>query len=71
MSQGREILNAMRQGNEITALDALRDFGCFRLAARIYDLKQDGYQIIDRQVTLQSGKVVTGYRMDTGQMVLV
>lgn len=44
-SQTNQILEYMRAGNSITPLDALRLFGCMRLGARIYDLKQDGHVI--------------------------
>lgn len=44
-SQTSQILEFMRAGNAITPLDALRLFGCMRLGARIYDLKQDGHVI--------------------------
>ncbi len=44
-SQASRILEYMRAGNSITPLDALRLFGCMRLGARIYDLKQRGYVI--------------------------
>lgn len=39
------ILNALLNGEELTPLDALRRFGCFRLAARIFDLRKEGYVI--------------------------
>ena len=45
ISQTSRILEYMRAGNSITPLDALRLFGCMRLGARIYDLKQDGHVI--------------------------
>lgn len=44
-SQCRMILEALQRGETITPLDALRRFGCFRLGARIYDLKDKGYEI--------------------------
>ena len=31
----------MLQGNSITGLEELNLFGCFRLAARIYDLREN------------------------------
>lgn len=44
-TQKVQILEHMQAGNAITPLDALRLFGCMRLGARIYDLKQDGHVI--------------------------
>lgn len=39
------ILAALKSGQAVTPLDALRDFGCLRLAARICDLRRDGHPI--------------------------
>lgn len=47
-SQKQQILDYMLEGNEISQLDALYKFGCFRLGARIADLKKDGYDIKKR-----------------------
>ena len=71
MSQASEILNSMRLGREVTGLSALNNFGCMRLSARILDLKEAGYPVVDRWIDLPSGKRVKAYRMDTGQMALV
>ena len=35
----------MKTYGSITPLDALREFGCMRLAARIFDLAHQGHQI--------------------------
>ena len=35
----------MKEFGSITALEAIRDIGCFRLASRITDLKRKGYRI--------------------------
>jgi len=48
MNQTEAILMYLKEGNPITPLEALREFGCMRLAARIADLKAQGYQIISR-----------------------
>ncbi|WP_369608232.1 helix-turn-helix domain-containing protein [Snodgrassella alvi] len=47
-AQTIQILEFMRAGNSITPLDALRKFGCMRLGARIYDLKQDEVPLFHR-----------------------
>lgn len=44
-SQTKSILEHLNSGLSITQLDALNMFGCFRLSARIYDIKQMGYAI--------------------------
>lgn len=41
----KQILAHLRAGRSITHLEALGKFGCARLAARIYDLKQLGHHI--------------------------
>lgn len=47
------ILQYMRKHGSITAMDAIRDFGCMRLASRISDLRWDGYNI---ETVMESGK---------------
>lgn len=44
MTQIQQILNHLKR-EPITPLDALQHYGCFRLGARIYDLRKDGYDI--------------------------
>lgn len=39
------ILAALKAGRTLSPMEALREFGCFRLGARIWDLKQQGYPI--------------------------
>ena len=45
MTQCEMILRYMEECGSITPLDALREFGCMRLASRICDLKRDGVKI--------------------------
>lgn len=45
MTQTDEIRAALEAGDKITPMDALNNFGCFRLGARIYDLRQSGMKI--------------------------
>lgn len=47
-SQKQLILDYLLDGNEITPMDALNMFGCFRLGARIADLRDEGYDIKTR-----------------------
>lgn len=49
-SQKESILEYMEEGNSITQLDALSLFGCSRLAARIGDLRKDGWSIQSEMV---------------------
>ena len=45
-SQAQEILDYLKQGNSITQSYAAHHFRCWRLAARIYDLRQQGVNIM-------------------------
>ena len=45
MSQCERIVEYMQQNGSITQLDALREFGCMRLASRISDLKRQGVAV--------------------------
>ena len=45
MSQCEKILEYMKLFGRISPADALREFGCMRLAARISDLEHKGYMI--------------------------
>lgn len=45
MTQCERILMYLREVGSITPLDAMREFGCMRLGARVYDLKRRGIGI--------------------------
>jgi hypothetical protein len=45
-SQNEKILCWLLDGNTLSPLQALEQFGCFRLAARIADLKREGHDIV-------------------------
>ena len=45
MTQNQKILRYMKQYGSITPLEALQEFGCMRLAARISDLRSMGVHI--------------------------
>lgn len=53
MTQNERVLQYMKDYGSITQLDALREFGCMRLASRISDLKRQGYNITS---SMESGK---------------
>lgn len=60
-SQAMRILAYMQDGHRITPIEALDLFGCFRLGARIADLKDAGHEIKSEFVTTASGKRVKSY----------
>jgi hypothetical protein len=62
-TQAGRILAYLRAGNRITALDALESFGCFRLAARIHELRREGWAIEERTVETRGGKRVAEYSL--------
>ena len=45
MSQKKEIYKHLKRGRMLTPLQALEKFECFRLAARIAELRNEGYDI--------------------------
>lgn len=62
-SQCKMIEEHLQKGLSITQLDALRMFGCFRLASRIHDLRDKGYNIIANKIKTNSGKWVCEYTL--------
>jgi hypothetical protein len=45
MTQKQQIKTALERGETLTLLDALHRFGCFRLSARILELRRGGMPI--------------------------
>lgn len=60
-SQASKILDYMLTGHVITGLEALELFGCFRLPARIADIRKSGFPVQSKFVTTPSGKRVKSY----------
>lgn len=61
MSQKNAILAALKAGRRLTSLDALSDFNCLRLGARIWDLRQLGHDAQSEMVEMATGKRVARY----------
>jgi hypothetical protein len=59
-SQNQKILLHLKKGKKITAIEALNKFGCFRLAARIADLKRDGHEVKSKTIE-ENGKRFSQY----------
>ena len=53
-SQNQMIGEYLKAGHSITPLEALEKFGCFRLGARIADLKKQGFDI-DTKIVKNEG----------------
>ncbi len=62
MSQEQLILNHLKSGRSLTPLKALELYGCFRLGARIHELKTKGYKIITSFVK-NNGKKFASYKL--------
>ena len=60
-TQAGRILAHLRAGHRLTALEALERFQCFRLAARVHELRREGWAIEERMVETGSGKRVAEY----------
>lgn len=66
-SQNEAIREYLEAGHSITPLEALNKFGCFRLGARIADLKKQGLQIENRPINdPNTGKRYANYRLVMG-----
>jgi len=63
-SQAGRILAYLRAGNRLTPLEALERFQCFRLAARIHELRREGWDICERAVETRGGKRVAEYWLE-------
>ena len=63
LTQNQKILEYLKSGKKLTPITALKKFGCFRLSARIYNLKKEGHNIITENVTRQ-GKTFAEYSLE-------
>lgn len=60
-SQNALIKGWLLNGNSITPMEALNMFGCFRLSARIANLREDGMQVVTDMVTINDKRVARYY----------
>jgi hypothetical protein len=61
-SQRQEILRHLAKGRTLTPLEALEKFGTFRLAARIEEIRHDGFKVNTEMVKV-GGARVARYRI--------
>lgn len=60
----RELVRAhLESGKPLTPLEALNDYGCFRLAARIEELRKMGLGIKTTMIT-KGGRAFAQYKME-------
>ena len=65
MSQTNQILKLLKAGQTITPIIALNLFGCMRLAARILEIRNMGYNVLTTTITA-NGKNFAGYKLIDG-----
>lgn len=63
-TQNQSILNWLKTGASLTPWDALQMFGCFRLAARIHDLRERGHNIEMEMVEKENGRKYARYWLE-------
>ena len=66
MSQSDTLLAYMRSGKRISAAVAVDQWGIYRLASRIYDLRQRGYSVKSERVG-RGGRFWASYSLASGQ----
>lgn len=64
-TQCAQIKAWLLSGKTLTSLEALKHFGCMRLASRICDLRKRGLDIHKERIQVPSGKYVTRYSIKT------
>ena len=63
-AQLARISAALKNGKSITPIQALNSYGCFRLAARIHDLRKRGMRIKQKPVTnRKTGSTYASYAL--------
>lgn len=70
IKQTQRVLDYMNQHGGITPLDAMRELGVMRLAARISDLRKEGYCIVSSREAVKNRFeetiYVKRYRLEAG-----
>ena len=62
-TQNSRILQHLLDGNSITPIEALEKFGCFRLGARIFELRNQGFYIDMKPVDNGKGNKFAKYTL--------
>ena len=69
MSQKAKILKHLMSKKSLSPLKAIGLFGCYRLASRIHELKNDGYPIETVIKSDGQGRTYASYMMEYDQLV--
>tara|TARA_R110001592_G_scaffold104633_1_gene294312 strand:- start:1007 stop:1231 length:225 start_codon:yes stop_codon:yes gene_type:complete len=65
-TQASNVLEHLQNGKRITPIDALNLYGCFRLSAIIFDLRQQGFPIKTHFKTTNN-KTFAEYELTNGE----
>ena len=63
-TQRTKLVKRLSSGKNLTVTEAVSKFGIKRLAARIHELREDGFPIYTNRVTARNGRRVTAYRLN-------
>ena len=63
-SQKSKVLSHLKSGRNLSQLAAFGLYGCFRLASRVNDLRNEGYKIKTINATDINGKTYALYRLE-------
>lgn len=63
MTQRENILKYIQEHGSITPMEAWTEFGCYRLSGRIFELRQQGWNINTEQM-FSNGKVFARYVLE-------
>jgi hypothetical protein len=65
-TQCDQILSHLKRGKTITQVDAFNEYGCWRLAARVKDLRNQGHDVLTIRES-QGEKVFARYLLRTSK----
>jgi hypothetical protein len=63
MTQTQQILTHLKDGKTITPLEALQLYGCLRLGARIFNIRELGYDVNTKIKAVGQHKHVAEYSL--------
>jgi len=68
MTQCEQILHHLRNHGSITQREAAKEYGIYRLAARIYDLRRENYDIHKEMEKTEDGTQFARYYLKQTQL---
>lgn len=61
-TQRQQILSHLINGKSLTPIDALNLFGCFRLSARIFEIRGQGFEV-ETSIVEKKGSKIAEYSL--------